>query len=158
LKGQDKWRMARPQGAACLNALLLFLPFANAAVSRIFGSTADDVHAADPSDEEKITIYTAVMCVAGGMVVVYVIVRFALALQNRHKNRQTISPVGDSRLGGDVEAASHTETRFAEESKDIDSSFLTPSKPKRKMRIKLAKNGMYSMSVQSHGPGALNFD
>ena len=146
--------MARHYGPTCLNALLLLLPFANAAVTRIFGGTADDVHAADSSDEVKITIYTAVMCAAGGMVVVYVVVRFALALQNRHKNRQTISP-GDSRLGGDVEAAS--ETRFAEESKEVDSSFLTPSKPKRKMRIKLAKNGMYSMSVQSQGP-ALYFD
>lgn len=117
-------------------------------VKRVFGSTADDVQTGQAGDEEKIRIYTAVMCAVGGTIVFYVFFRIVMALYHRrHGKSPQISPSESEpkSVPGDLDS----ESRFAEESKDVESSLVTPSKPKRKMRIKLARGGGYTMTVST---------
>lgn len=118
-------------------------------VKRVFGSTADDVQTGQAGDAEKITIYTAVMCAVGGSIVFYVLSRVVMALCHRRPGKSPqISPSesGPKSAPGDLD---QSESRFAEESKDVESSLVTPSKPKRKMRIKLARGGGYTMTVST---------
>ena len=132
-------------------AVLLLGPTSSAAtgVTRVFGGTAGEARLGDAGDERKLAIYTGVMCSVGGLVALFFLSRLVYAVLHRRKSLQVISPSDSSVqqqyraiIAGDIE-----EVRVGEESKDPDSS--SPSKPKRKIRIKLGKTGNHSMTVQS---------
>ena len=139
-----------------LTSLLLLLwsaATAEADSQRVFGSTADDVHEGRAGDGDKITIYTGVMSGVGGTIVLLVLARIVYILAKSWRSNQVVIP-GDYKSIGikDVEHGALSSNSIAEESKvdPLSESFNAP-KAKRKVRIKLAKNGIHSFEVQHYG-------
>jgi len=146
-------KLSRSGQWTSLLLLLWSAATAEADSQRVFGSTADDVHEGSAGDGDKITIYAGVMSAAGGTLVVLVLARIVYILAKSWRTHQVVTP-GDYRSIGikDVEHGALSSISIAEESKidPLSATFNAP-KAKRKVRIKLAKNGMHSFEVQHYG-------
>lgn len=142
---------------------LIVCPMVNAKVTRIFGSTADDIHTGNSGDAAKIGIYAGILSGVGGTMVLYFIYKVIVLLQRRRKSVQTVNPVDGYPPYSMIVAEAETDTReasFIEEHKDSSSPHFkesgmanTPiSKAKRKVRIKLSKTGTHSMTTTMSEP------
>lgn len=137
------------------------LPLALAAVTRVFGGTADDTHAGDSGDSLKINIYTGVLCAVGGALVLLFVGRTVAALTARKRPAHIMpserdSPgaaergdddaeLGRAGLGHELRATAYVAPfdGGGGESKHGES----PVRAKRKVKIRIGKNNALTHSV-----------